>query len=169
MRLICVAAISVALAACGGARISKTGGAISEPVAVIALDQGGGLLADAVGVQLSHKGYTVLDSGATGRLVARINLNEVEINTPQGLSKMADEGVDAYLVVRASGGYDQQPQSASARVSSTRSGRVLAGVTWQNGWGGQAGSIADRTMRQGLSEAAEDIADALSESMPLKQ
>jgi hypothetical protein len=63
--------------------------------------------------------------------------------------------------VRAAGGYDDQPQSATARVNSTHNGRVLAGASWQNGWGGRAGSIADRTMRRGLAQAAREIADAL--------
>lgn len=157
------------LCACGGSKVTKVGSPSSEPIKVIALDQGGGLFADAVGIQLANKGYVVLDTATTARLVMRLNLNEIEVNTPQGLGKMAEEGVDAYLVVKGAAGHDGQPESASARVSSTRSGRILAGVTWQNGWGGQAGSMADRTMRKGVNEAAEEIAGALGEAIPLKQ
>jgi hypothetical protein len=54
----------------------------------------------------------------------------------------------------SSGGYDQQPQSASVRTVSTANGSMIAGVTWQNGFGGAEGSIADRVMRKGLSQAA---------------
>ncbi len=53
-------------------------------------------------------------------------------------------------------------------MTATEGGRVLAGVTWQNGWGGMGGSIADRTMRQDLSEAASNIAHALSERVRQK-
>jgi hypothetical protein len=98
---------------------------------------GGGLLADAVAVELSSRGFTVIDPGATSSLMVRLNLNEVEITQPQGLSKLRGQGVDAVLVVRGAGGYDQQPQSASARMSSTENGTLLAGVTWQNGLGGK--------------------------------
>jgi hypothetical protein len=48
-------------------------------------------------------------------------------------------------------------------MNSTHNGQVLAGVTWQNGYGGAAGSPADRVMRKGLSEAAAEIATALAE------
>jgi hypothetical protein len=47
-------------------------------------------------------------------------------------------------------------------MNSTDTGQILAGVTWQNGWGGECGSMADRTMRSGLSQAARQIADALA-------
>jgi hypothetical protein len=50
-------------------------------------------------------------------------------------------------------------------MTSTQTGEVLAGVTWQNGWGGMAGSISDRVMRKGLSEAASEISAALAERM----
>jgi hypothetical protein len=41
---------------------------------------------------------------------------------------------------------------------STENGSMIAGVTWQNGFGGAEGSVADRVMRKGLSQAASDIA-----------
>jgi len=96
-------------------------------------------------------------------MMIRLNLNEVEITRPEGLAKLKDQGIDAFLVVRGGGGYDEQPQSASARMNSTHNGQVLAGVTWQNGFGGAAGSPADRVMRKGLTEAAAEIATALAE------
>jgi hypothetical protein len=94
--------------------------------------------------------------------MVRLNLNEVEITRPEGLAKFRGQGVDAMLVVRGAGGYDDQPQSASARMTSTTNGVLIAGVTWQNGFGGQAGSMADRVMRKGLSQAAAEIASELS-------
>ncbi len=155
------------LSGCASSKLSTipVSGKLSAPVKVLALDPGGGLLADAVGVELSNRGFTVLDSATTSKLMARLNLNEVEISTPVGLEKLKAQGVDAYLTVRAAGGYDQQVQSASARVNSTDTGEVVAGITWQNGWGGKAGSMADRTMRMGLAEAAAEIADALVKSL----
>ena len=92
----------------------------------------------------------------------RLKLNEVEITQPSGLSKFKDQGIDAVLVVRAAGGYDRQPQSATARMSSTENGVLIAGVTWQNGFAGEAGSVVDRVMRKGLTQAATEIANELA-------
>jgi hypothetical protein len=137
----------------------------SHPVKVIALAPDGGLLADAVGVEFANRGYRLIDAASTSKMLVRLNLNEVEIARPEGLARLREQGIDAWLSVRAVGGYDQQPQSASARMVSTHSGEVLAGVTWQNGWGGRAGSIADRLMRKGLSEAAAEISAALADRL----
>jgi hypothetical protein len=126
---------------------------------------GGGLLAEAVAVELSNRGYTVVDSASTTRMMVRLNLNEVDIAQPVGLAKLKEQGIDAVLSVRAAGGYDEQPQSASARLNSTATGQVLAGITWQNGWGGQAGSVADRVMRKGLAQAAKELTDGLTKSL----
>ena len=51
---------------------------------------------------------------------------------------------------------------ASVRMTSTESGALIAGVTWQNGFGGEAGSVVDRVMRKGLSQAAAEIANQLA-------
>jgi hypothetical protein len=125
----------------------------------------GGLLADAVAVELSNRGYTVIDGAATSRMMVRLNLNEVEIATPVGLAKFKEQGIDAFLSVRSAGGYDEQPQSASARLNSTATGQILSGVTWQNGWGGEAGSMADRVMRKGLAQSAKEIVDGLAANL----
>jgi len=156
------------VSACGAARVSSVPvtGRATHPVTTIAMAPSGGLLADAVAVELSNRGYTVVDAADTSRMMVRLNLNEIDISRPEGLTKFSSQGIDAVLSVRAAGGYDGQPQSASARVMSTDTGRLIAGATWQNGWGGRAGSIADRTMRQGLEEASKQIADALAQNLP---
>lgn len=157
--------LTALLGGCASSKISSlpVASQTKHSVKVIAFAPGGGLLADAVGVELLNRGFTVIDSTMTSNMMVRLNLNEIEISRPEGLSKLKDQGVDAYLVVRSGGGYDQQPQSASARMNSTHNGQVLAGVTWQNGFGGAAGSPADRVMRKGLTDAAAEIANALAD------
>ena len=49
----------------------------------------------------------------------------------------------------------------TARLNSTHNGRLIAGVSWQNGYGGQAGSMADRMMRSDVSSAAKEIVKEL--------
>ena len=155
------------LAGCASSKVSSlpVSSTTKQSVKVIAFAPGGGVLADAIGVELSNRGFTVIDSSATSSMMIRLNLNEVEIAKPEGLSKLKNQGIDAILVVRTAGGQDDNPQSASARMNSTQNGQVLAGVTWQNGFGGQAGSMADRVMRKGLADAAAEIASALAERL----
>lgn len=155
------------LAACGGSRVStvRGGNPTSHGVKAIAFAPGGGLVADAVGIELANRGYVVIDTAQTTGIMGRIGLNEVELQQPSGLQAMRDQGIDALLSVRSASGPDGIPQSASARMTSTHTGQVIAGATWQNGWGGMRGSIADRVMRQDLGEAAEKIADSLTSGM----
>ncbi len=159
----------VTLASCATSKVSQlpVASKATHEIRAIAMAPEGGLLAEAVGIELSNLGYIVIDSSATSRLMIRLNIDEIEIATPQGLGKLKTKGIDAYLTVKGAGAYDNQIQSASARASSTHTGRIIAGVTWQNGWGGQAGSMADRTMRKGLAEAAQEITESLAVSLPL--
>lgn len=138
----------------------------THPIKAIAMAPEGGLLAEAIGIELSNLGYTIIDPTTTSKLMMRLNIDEIEITTPQGLDKLKEKGISAYLSVKGAGSYDHHFQSASVRASSTHSGRIIAGVSWQNGWGGKAGSVGDRIMRKGLTEAAEEIATALAVSLP---
>ena len=78
----------------------------------------------------------------------------MEIAKPGGLVRLRDQGVDAFLVVRVAGNYDHKPMGASARLTSTRDGQLLADVSWFNEFG---------HVRKGRSEAASEIAAALAE------
>jgi hypothetical protein len=149
---------------CGGSKLSYVGGPskISVPIDTIALDPSGGILADAIGVELLNYGFNVVDTQKTTGLMARLNLDEISIMQPTNLTKLKESGIDAFLSVKAAAGYDGLPQSASVRLNSTQDGKIITGVSWQNGWGGAPGSPADRTMRKGITEAAAEIAIALS-------
>lgn len=163
--------IPILLSSCASSRVSTApvGTNSKHPVQSIAMAPEGGLLAEAVGIELANLGYTLFDSASTSRLLVRLNLDEFEVATPQGISKLAEKGIDAYLTVKTAGGYDDQVQSASARATSTHNGKIIAGVSWQNGWGGAAGSPVDRMMRKGLAQTAKEIAVSLSESMPMPE
>ncbi len=77
---------------------------VKHSVSVIALAPGGGMLTDAVGVELANRGFTIIDPSSTSNMMVRLNLNEVEISRPEGLAKLKDQGIDAFLIVRAAGG-----------------------------------------------------------------
>ncbi len=62
------------LASCAGSKVS-TVGMLSSPthaVRSIAMAPSGGLLADAIAVELFNRGYTVIDSNETTGLCGRI-------------------------------------------------------------------------------------------------
>lgn len=136
-----------------------------EPIRSIGLAPSGGPLADAIGFGLMKEGIEVTDSEQVSRIMMRLNLNEVEVWEPKNLQRFKAEGVATLLQVRSVGGYDSRPQSATIKVISTDTSRVLIGATWQNGRSGAPGSIADSVARVDIAEAAEQIAQGLSKAM----
>ena len=116
-------------------------------------------------MELSNKGYQVFDSQQLSNLLIRSGLSEAEISQPQNLRALKDLGLDAYLSIRSTEGYDGLPESASVRLTSTSDGRIIGGIYWQNGWGGGRGSACDRTMRKNIADAASEITNGLIQGM----
>lgn len=160
-RTVCFLLLPCLVAGCAASRTSGRGVLDTHQPQVIALAPGGGPLAEAVGFALAQRGITVIDATTTTDLMARFNLNEFQISQPAGLAQFARQGVDGVLIVHVVAAADQLPQSATARLASTHDGHVLTGITWQNGFAGRRGSIADRVMRKDLIQAADEIAAAL--------
>ena len=101
---IALALVSTALLwGCASSKVSSlpVSSQTKHTVKVIAFAPGGGLLADAVGVELLNRGFTVIDSTTTSSMMIRLNLNEVEITRPEGLAKLKDQGIDAFLAKRS--------------------------------------------------------------------
>ena len=164
--LLFVISASLLFYSCSGSSVSLVGGKNpGHQVNVIAINPNGGILGDAIAIELATYDINVVDPAQFTNLVARLNLNEFEIGSPQNLVKLKDEGIDGYLVVKVASGYDGLPQSASVRLNSTYNGQLIAGVSWQNGYGGQAGSIADRMMRSDVSSAAKEIVSELMKNL----
>jgi hypothetical protein len=111
------------LSACSGSRVSQTirpSGPVSHPLRSIALAPSGGILADAIGVELANRGYVIVDTQQTSALMVRFNAtSELELLTPQSLGGFREQGIDAVLVVKAAFSRDDLPQSASVRLNST--------------------------------------------------
>lgn len=79
-----------------------------------------GPLGDAIGGLLLKYGFDIYDSNQISAVVARANLTEVEVYQPENLRLLKDRGIDAVLQIRTVGaGYDNRPQSATARLIST--------------------------------------------------
>ncbi len=149
------------LISCASSKVTLSRGHIPHNL-VIALAPSGGILADAVGIELFNRGYTVIDTAQMSNLMVRYNMTEIELSKPQNLKALKEEGIDGILTVKSVRGYDRKPQSAAVRINSTKAwSEIIAGVSWQNGWGGQQGSIVDRSKRKDITGAAKEIVRAL--------
>ncbi len=127
---------------------------------VVAVAPGGGEVSHAIAIELEQRGYTVVDGPATSRLMSKLQVSELDIAMPQGLSSFAKEGVDAVLFVTTSGSA-QDLQRATVRLTRTRDAQLVAGVNWQNSMGVDKLSGASTGLRKSVTEAAGEIANEL--------
>lgn len=164
--LVLLAAIS--LFGCASSKITSIPAATppSHQVKTIAIQPKAGAVTEAIAVEFSNKGFEVIDSPSMAKLLDRLAMSELDTGKPEGMSKLRAEGIDAYFTIRGVIAKDGRPINATARLTSLHTGKVLSAVTWENGWGGQAGSIADRNMRKGVTEAAAEIAGAVVKDIP---
>ena len=158
--------LSFFIVSCGGSTLSTVGGkSAGHPVNVIAMNSGGGILGEAIAIELTNYNLTVIDPSEFSSIIGRLDINEFELAAPQNLTRLKDEGIDAYLVVKSQVGYDDLPQSASVRVTSTHNGKLISGVSWSNGYGMKKDSWTDRIMRVDLPTAAKEIVKALIKNL----
>jgi len=148
---------------CATASVNRIGnGSDLNNIKTIAMSPGGGVLAEAISIELSRK-YVVLDSNTTADLFVQLGLTEASVMLPQNITKLKTKGIDAYCTVRAASQLDGVPQTATIRLNNTETGMLISGVTWNNAWGGRSGSLADRIMRKSMNSAAEEIVSELIE------
>jgi hypothetical protein len=163
-KVLSIITLAIMLVGCAASQVSIVGNKITRSsFNNIALSTNNGVLGQAVANEMVGRGYKVQSPGQTNSLMLSLNLNEGEITAPKSLEKFNKEGVDAVIVVSAVGGYDQMPQSASVQIINTSTLDITAGLNWQNGFAGQQGSVADRLMRKGLTKAAKEIVDGLTQ------
>lgn len=150
---------------CAASKLNITKSAYDVNVKTIALMPSGGVLADAVGIELLGFGFNIFDSATTTSYMVRLNFSEVEFAQPQNLRKLAEDGIDAILIVKSVAGYDNRPNSATVKLVATNTGQLIIGGTWQNAKGGAMGSPADGMMRKDISAAAKEIGKGLGNSL----
>ena len=130
----------------------------SPPITAIAMAPSGGILADAVGISLLNYGVTVFDTQQTANLMLRLNLDEIEILSPQNLSRLYENGVEAVMFVSVIG-FPNEPEGASVRIIHALDGTLVGGVAWQSADGWWSGAAT------GLVEASSEIAEELATQM----
>jgi len=156
-------ALLLLLAGCTSARLIETihTAYTGPPARCVAIDPRGGILADEIAMELYNSGLNVLDADQTSLLASRTGVSEFHINSPEGHEALRTDGVDALLVVKSLMSWDGTPQTVTVRLISTHTSQIITGLSWQNGWGGDIGSVLDRSMRKDIPEAAGQIAEAL--------
>ena len=124
--------IALALAGCADSSVSSTPvrHAHFGQINSIAINPSSGLMAEAVSAELSNRGFTMIDTAELSNLMVRSGFQELEVHRPESLRKFKEQGIDAILTVKAMGSYDGMPEAASARLTSTTDGRLLAAVSW---------------------------------------
>ena len=165
MLLGCICLVLVGCAIAPQVNVVRSQVPLEKPVRTIALMPSGGVLADAIGLELLRFGFNVIDTGKVSSLMIQANLTEIEITQPHNLSRLFTDGIDAVILVKSVAGYDGRPQSASVKIVYTQTGQLIAGANWQNGRGGVQGSQADQNARADLAIAAQQIADSLGQAL----
>ncbi|MGY8985732.1 MAG: hypothetical protein ACKVIX_03745 [Sphingomonadales bacterium] len=169
--IFCKVVLCVLLIGCSSSKISVVSNLIrvDHPVNAIAVAPGRGFMAEAIAIELLNKGFRVIDPAQTSNLMIRLNLTEVDVSLPTGLAALKDAGIDAYLTVMTISNYQGRIESATARVTSTHNGQIIAGVSWQNGWGCAPDSPCDALMSSGTTEAAQEIVVGLAKTLKANQ
>ena len=151
-----IAAVVVLLSGCVSSKLTRLPviATPSAPVETVALNPSGGIMAEAIGVELFAYGFGILDTESTSRLIGQSGLVDFLI--------LQESAVSAVLDIVWYPGYDGRPNAVVAKIVDTLTGNLIAGVSWQNGRAGAQGSPADNIARKGMNEAAAEIAGALA-------
>ena len=161
--ILCLPAIILMAAGCAGTRITEMIHAprSGSPIQSIAIDPRGGIMGEEIAMHLTSGNLRVLDSDHTTQLARRSGIDEHHLNSPAGLEALRNGGAEALLIIKTMIGWDGKPQVVTVKLIDTMTAEVITGFSWENGWGGDFGSVADRAMRRSVPEAARQISTSL--------
>ncbi len=168
-----VGGASLALTACAGSTAVQTRAPdyVGHSVRTVAMappdelfDTDTVKLTAGIGANLSKLGYTVIDSHATATLLAKNNVEPVNLLKPPGLTACKAAGIDAILTVNSAPADIGGPamRYVNVTVTSTQTQQQIGEIRWRNAWAGMPGSPADYTVRKGADTAAQEIAENLA-------
>ena len=115
----------------------------STPITTVYVRGSGGILAQAIGLEMAHYGFAVVSEAIPRNGVA------------------PDEGIGVLDIEWTFALHDGNPNTVIAKVTAPGSGVMLAGVSWTNARAGAAGSAADVMVRKTTMTAAQEIAAGL--------
>ena len=148
---------------CATSKISRVNKSlkVSHEVKTIALSPEENVIADAIGIELFNRGIRIIDSNETTEMMLQAGIKTLKFIGRKSLRKLKEKGIDAYMTVHGYMTSEGNPGSLSVRLTSTHTGEIIAGISWQSGWGGMRGSIAHNIMTSNINDAAEEIADEI--------
>lgn len=164
IRVAFLAVLAFLLSSCSSAKVGVIGrtSLAERGVRTIAMAPGGEQsFTDALSGEIAARGLTVKEPAWTADTASKLGISKAELELPDGLMKFKASGADAVVWITAIMAYDGKPESATVRVKSTADGSLLKTIEWNNGWGGLAGSPADRIQRKNIRAAAKQTCEAL--------
>ena len=156
---------------CSGCSIHKVNVSKSnfeKNIDSIALLPGGGVAADAIGIELMQYGFNIYDTETTSSIMIRLNLEEIEFSDPINLKKLSDMGINSILKVKTVSGYDDRPNTIVVKLVDTDTAQLIVGANWQNGKGAAKGSAVDGWARTDIANAAKKIAKRIGTILKAK-
>lgn len=160
-RLVALISASLFLMSCASSNteIVSAGVYSGPPIRTIALLPGGGVLGDAISLNLIARAFQIVPPPT--------DASEASLRSSEGLASLRRSGIDALLVVRSTNDHDGRTRSATALLYSTDSGRLVSGATWENGHGfGIEHSVTNSVLRVGNDKAAKEIVEQLIANVP---
>ena len=165
--------LGVLLAGCGGSALVMKDGTVAPtaPLHLIATisKENSPVVTDVLTEALSQAGYGILSYGRTVSLLRRLGLEPDDALDPQVLTSLKDRRVDAVMTVAVENIEDRRGRTlldkVNVRVVGTNAGEQFTSLEWTNSWGCAPGSPCDRHNRMSPSEAANEIAQALTRQL----
>lgn len=117
-------------------------------------------LGDAIGTELVHYGFTVIERGRIQAVLEELKFNLSGVVKEGDMRRVGEIlSVDALMFIAATSEPDflSKVGSATIKLVDAEKGILVGGVTYQNGRGGAPGSPADSGMKESLPETAERI------------
>jgi hypothetical protein len=153
--MVCILGLVCVMSVIGCAGTGGKGESGRHVVSRLAVAPSSGILGDAVGIELSKKGFSVTYKQETATLLG----GSAQLGAGKGLEDLRAKGIEAVLFIDETGSGEDVPEGATVRVTDTESGQFIAGMTWarRSGIGGW--------QRKSLADASEEIADALLQKM----
>ncbi|MEE8327839.1 MAG: hypothetical protein V3R32_03495 [Nitrosomonadaceae bacterium] len=157
--------IVLACSACASKITSITSQPTSHKIQKLAVTIHGGVMAEALTRALNKQGFNAVKLADFYRLLERINMKEVNPSDPSSLVKLYEaDGIDAFVLSRTTSvdeltGY---PNTVIVTVYSTRDGRKLVDLEWENIRTLQrSNSLAENSPKEDIDVAAEKIVKEL--------
>jgi hypothetical protein len=155
--------VTIAFSGCGFSGFNRVESIKpAQSIHSVAVDFQSGGVGEYVEETLVKNGFQVYRKEETYRLIRNLGLMAIDPSRPEQLALLRKENIDAFLTCRTIfAEIVGRPMEIHLNLYSTDTGKRLIELDWENGWGGQAGSMADRSRKNNFTESAEAVSSRL--------